>query len=145
MIKDTNLLLANIISIFHLIVILFMIITPFFDIPMLLFLHIMFALCLMIHWYSNSNACSLTLLEHKLRGIRETNTYSYKFIAPIYDISNTDLSNIIWIITLILLYISINNLLRSKTIKNTIKEYHKQKINNNFSYIKLLNKFCNVD
>ena len=67
--ENNNIFLANLISIFHVFVILFILIIPFSNIPALLIIHIMFAITLLVHWYANNNACSLTFLEAKLRGL----------------------------------------------------------------------------
>ncbi len=120
---NVNLFLANIISIFHFLIILFVLLAPFSNIPAILILHITFVLCLMVHWYSNSNVCCLTVFESQLRGLEHQDTYSYKFISPIYDISMTDWSNIIWIITFILLCISIYKLYNTDKFKKVMSCY----------------------
>ena len=119
-------LLADIIFVFHCIIILFVLFAPFTNIPALLILHITFAISLMVHWIANSNVCSLSVLEAHLRGIdiRE-DTFSHKFIAPIYDISATEWCNIVWVITIVVLCISIYKLYHNDKFKIAWKCYSK--------------------
>lgn len=118
-----NIILANMISFFHILVVLFMIITPFTKIPMYLLLHIVFSLSLLVHWYNNNNICSLSLLESKLRGIEYNNSFTHKFIGPLYDISETEWSKICYSITIILAFISLYYLIISPKWKDTKKCY----------------------
>lgn len=115
---STNIILANLIFLFHIIILLFVILIPFTKIPLYLILHITFCISLIIHWAHNNNACSLTLIESKLRGISESDSFSYKFIAPIYDISKTEWSNFCYIITIILALISLYYLIISPKWKD---------------------------
>lgn len=125
-----NILIANSIYIFHILVVLFVIFIPFFNIPALLILHITFSLCLFVHWYANSNVCSLTIIEAKFRGLDRTETFSHKFIAPIYEISDSEWSNYIWIITIILMLISIYKLYHTEKVKIAFESYKKLKHKN---------------
>jgi hypothetical protein len=113
-----NLLLADSIFVFHCIIILFVLFAPFTNIPALLILHITFAICLMVHWHANSNICSLSVIEAHLRGLdAREDTFTHQFIAPVYDISSTEWSNIVWIITSIVLVISIYKLYNTDKFK----------------------------
>lgn len=119
-----NLLLADLIFIFHCIVVLFVLFAPFTNIPAILILHITFALSLIVHWRANSNVCSLSILEAHLRGLdSRQDAFTHKFIAPMYDISSTEWSSIVWIITLIVLCISIYKLYNTDKFKIAWKCY----------------------
>ena len=123
-----NIILANLIYIFHIIIILFVILTPFYKIPAYLILHIIFCISLIIHWTKNNNACSLTLIESKLRGIPESDGILYKFISPIYDISKTEWSKFCYNATIILALISFYYLITSPKLndfKKCINERNK--------------------
>jgi hypothetical protein len=119
--SDVNIILANIINVFHIIVILFVLFIPFSNIPMLLLLHIVFSMSLLVHWYNNNNQCSLTLLESKLRGLDVTESFTYKFIAPLYDVSKTDWSKICYSVTIVLMIVSIYRLYNSKRLKDAFR------------------------
>ncbi len=105
------LLLADIIYVFHIFIILFVILAPFSNYSPILLLHVTGCISLLIHWYANNNMCSLTLIESKLRGIEEYESFSHKFIAPIYDISKTSWSKICYVITLTVFTISLYKLI----------------------------------
>ena len=85
---NDNIFLANIIWFLHVLIILFILIAPFTNLTALLILHITFSISLLVHWAFNSNECSLTLLESQLRGIPRNESFSYKFISPVYNICN---------------------------------------------------------
>ena len=127
-----NTLLISIIRLFHILIILFVIITPFIKIPILLLLHILFSFNLMLHWYYNSNNCYFSVLESQLRGLKRKETIIYQFIAPIYNVSTSNLNMIIWCITFLLILLSIYNLYYSNKVK-----YYKNYIIN--KYFKIYN------
>lgn len=108
-VSSSNILLANIINAFHILVVLFVILTPFvfYNTSQMLILHITFTISLLLHWWGNSNVCSLSYMESKLRGLDYTESFTHKFIAPIYDISQTTWSQICYIITIIVLSLSL--------------------------------------
>jgi tryptophan-rich sensory protein len=119
-----NLLLADAIFVFHCLIVLFVLFAPFTNIPAILILHITFAWCLMVHWHANSNVCSLSIIESQLRGLdSREDTFTHKFIAPMYDISLTEWSNIVWYITFIVMCISIYKLYNTEKFKNAWKCY----------------------
>jgi hypothetical protein len=118
---EKNLFLADLVFIFHCLIILFVLLAPFTQVPAFLVLHITFSICLLLHWYTNSNVCSLTILEANLRGMKRTDTFTHQFIAPMYDISTSDWSNIIHVITYMTMFISIYYLYNSEKFKNTMK------------------------
>ena len=113
----TNIILADIIHYFHIIIILFVVLAPFTNIISILILHITFCICLLIHWKLNSNLCSLTVFEGYLRGIDRTKTFTHQFISPIYDISSTDWCHISTIIVLIVLFVSLCKVIKSNKLK----------------------------
>jgi hypothetical protein len=103
-----NIILANAIYVFHLFIVLFVLLAPFLGYINLLLLHIVFSVSLLVHWVGNSNDCSLTLLEQSLRDLpHKSQCFTHQFIAPIYDISMSDWSKILYVITVSLLLISI--------------------------------------
>lgn len=116
-----NEFLANIVFVFHCIVIIFVLLAPFTQIPAILILHITFSLCLIFHWKINSNTCSLTILEAKLRGLNRSDTFSHQFIAPLYDISETNWNSLVHIVTYTTMIISIYHLFNNKKVRQTIE------------------------
>lgn len=106
------------ISVLHVMVILFVVIAPFSNSNYLLIMHIIIIPFILLHWYLNNNTCSLTVMEKYVKDRTEgqnTNKedcFTYKFIAPIYDFNkNTkDFSNFTYIITIGLWLISVYSL-----------------------------------
>jgi hypothetical protein len=112
-----NKFLADLVFLFHCIVIIFILFAPFTNIPAILILHITFSICLFVHWYANSNVCSLTVLEANLRGLERTDTFTHQFIGPVYDISTSEWSDIIWVITFFVMCVAIYKLYNSDKFK----------------------------
>jgi len=119
--RSTSIFLANAIKAFHTLIILFILLGPFLNSPALWVLHITFSISLLVHWLTNNNVCSLSIFEAKLRGLDYTDSFSHQFIAPIYDISKTQWSQLCYIITITLMSISIYYLYNSKAFSNAIR------------------------
>lgn len=114
---EKNLFLANFIHVLHILIILFVLTAPFVNIPSLLILHIVFSISLITHWYYNNNQCSLSIIEANLRGLDRTDSFSHKIIAPIYDISKTEWITFCYIITIVLMCVSIYQLYNNVKFK----------------------------
>jgi hypothetical protein len=110
--------LLKLVSAIHIIVLCFIIITPFIDSNYLLLLHSMLVPFIMFHWLLNNNMCALTLLEKKLREkitgtkITSKECFSCKIIEPIYDFKNNykERATFIYTVTTILWLISVSKL-----------------------------------
>jgi hypothetical protein len=110
--------ILNIIVLVHFFFVLFMVLTPFIGNNYFLLLHSIITPFIILHWLINDNTCILTLIEKTIR----TKIYgtvpdsdeciSYKLIAPVYDFkkNNTDMSTVIYIITIGLLSVSVGKL-----------------------------------
>jgi len=130
---NTNIILANTILIFHILVVLLFIIVPFSGIPYLLLLHFVFGMSLITHWLANNNTCSLSTMESYFRGIPYDKGFFHQFIAPLYEfnggskLSANHLSTWIYIITISLMIISLVSLLYSKKWSEIRECYNKYK------------------
>lgn len=121
--------LLFLISVLHLMIILFIIITPFTDSNYLLLIHIIIIPFIVIHWILNDNTCCLTTTENFIRKISydtkidEKESFSYKLISPIYDFNKNyeSFSYFIYILTF---------LLWSKSVYNIYDKIHIGKIKN---------------
>lgn len=128
-------ILANMVWVIHFFFVLFILITPFTDRRSLLVYHTIFVPSMLLHWLTNNNTCSLTLVEKRLRkkhdkkDDEEDDCFTCKIIEPIYDFrkNNYDYSLLIYIVTLGLFAIS------SCKVYNGLVE-------NNFSIFEYLNK-----
>lgn len=139
--NEKNIFLANIIYFLHILVILFVIFAPISNIPSILIIHIAFCFSLIVHWLANNNACSLTYLESQLRGVDVKESFTHKFIAPIYDISKTDMSRICYIVTIIVLVISMYKLYNSKTLAKSLSCYRNLNKDPNFNNLSFYERF----
>lgn len=108
--RMSNEFLANLIAAFHTFVIIFVLLAPFSGRIYFIIMHILVCISLFAHWWTNSNRCSLSIIESKLRGLKYTESITHKFIAPVYDISKTEWDRTVWVITIILFCISVYNL-----------------------------------
>lgn len=83
--------ILTLITVLHLIVIIFVLAAPFSNSNYLLSLHAILLPFILLHWWLNNNTCSLTVAEKFIRqqaygdNANESDCFSYKFIAPIYD------------------------------------------------------------
>ena len=83
--------ILTLITVLHLIVIIFVLVAPFSNSNYLLTLHAIIVPFILLHWILNNNTCSLTVAEKFIRqqaygeNANESDCFSYKFIAPIYD------------------------------------------------------------
>lgn len=121
-----NVILADLIWLFHILVIVFVLLAPFTDVPALLVLHVTFSVSLLVHWIGNNNECSLTLLESSLRGIDRTQSFTHQFIAPVYDMSKTEWSQMCYTITTILLLTSLYKLWTSPQVADAYACYKRK-------------------
>lgn len=84
-------ILANFIACLHLVFIIFITTTPFItDNPFILLYYCFISFFVMVHWYLNNDTCVLTLLEAKLRGKKDNETFMGRLIKPIYNISSKE-------------------------------------------------------
>ena len=124
-INDSLVLLINIV---HLIVIIFVLATPFCDSNYLLLLHIIVIPFIILHWLLNNNTCCLTVAEKYIREkntgtvVKEDDCFTYQLVAPIYDFNKDHeaFSTFIYILTISLWFISVYNI-SNKICTNQIK------------------------
>ena len=84
-------LLADLIWIFHLALIAFVITTPFRNNQPLLLFNLILMVAIVTHWITNNQICCLTVCEKMLRGKTDDNdTFFGKLISPVYKFANED-------------------------------------------------------
>ena len=110
--------ILTLITVLHIIVILFILIAPVSNSNYLLTLHSIVVPFIILHWWLNNNTCSLTVAEQFVRQqaygkiAKEDECFSYKFIAPIYDFNKNHeaYSTFTYILALSLWAVSVYNL-----------------------------------
>ncbi len=84
-------ILLKIIALVHILLVLFVVLTPFVGSNYFLLLHSIFVPFMMFHWLCNDNTCILTIIEKKIRKSVQGDKYkkedciTCKLIEPVYD------------------------------------------------------------
>ena len=110
-----NELILDLIILLHFAFVLFVVLTPFIGNNYFLVLHAITVPFMMAHWVTNDNTCALTVMEKQIRynlygePPDPNDCFTYKLIAPVYDFkkNNSDSSGFIYLITIILLLITL--------------------------------------
>jgi hypothetical protein len=110
-------ILLKIVSLLHVLFVIFVVVTPFINSNYFLMMHIIFLPFMMLHWLCNDNTCVLTVVEkylkRKLYGkIDEEECLTCKLIEPVYDFRKNyaQFSLIIYAITIMLWLISVGRM-----------------------------------
>jgi hypothetical protein len=114
--------LLYLIKVLHLVVILFIVVTPLLNINYLLLLHIITIPFIMFHWILNNNTCALTIAEHiiteKITGkpVDPRESFMSNLINPVYDFAHNykELDIMLYIVVSILFLISLMKLIKKK-------------------------------
>ena len=119
--------IAYIIQVIHILVLVFIVATPFFGDEYYLSLHLVVIPFIMLHWLTNQTVCALTELEKIVRGgcvdeetffgqimvpIYKNESFVGKIISPFYKFKDEDTEKkvvwfgltLLWLITFIRLY-----------------------------------------
>jgi hypothetical protein len=100
--------LLYLIIVLHTLLVLFIVTIPFFGKNYLLFLHGLVGLAIIIHWITNNNICSLTILEYKIREIitgkpvERKDCFMARLIDPIYDFKNNNYSRRVFLYVILI-------------------------------------------
>ena len=79
-------MIADIINLIHVVVLLFILATPFIGSEYYLTLHLIIIPFIMIHWLTNQTVCALTELEKLARGTSvDSDTFFGQMMVPIYQ------------------------------------------------------------
>lgn len=112
-----NVLILNLIMILHILIIGFVIITPFIGSNYFLLCHAILVPFMIFHWMINDNTCALTIIEKNIRlrlygRVQDSDCISYRLMAPIYDFNKNhdNRSDLTYFITFGLWLISVSKL-----------------------------------
>jgi hypothetical protein len=97
----------------HLLVVAFVVLTPFVSRdPLLDLLHVVFVSGMLLHWHFGVDFCALTFAEAKLRGIEMSEGFIHSLVSPVYrfPLDHRAESRLIHATTLGLLAKSLKNL-----------------------------------
>ena len=110
-------MLLHIITIIHMLLIMFIALTPFFGSNFLLIIHFIIVPFIMLHWLINDNTCCLTVLEKMLSKDKNYKGVLARIIEPVYDFKKNfssysyfiyGITTVLWLITVYRLKISYN-------------------------------------
>lgn len=85
--------LLLLIKLAHFVLLVFILVTPFINIPYLSMLHILVIPSILLHWILNNNICSLTVMEKFIRNkiskgkeeIKNEDCFTCRLIGDVYD------------------------------------------------------------
>lgn len=87
----SDIVLAKTVKIIHILLVLFIVITPLRNFIEISheerIIYFWISTCIIIHWLAGSTTCFLTILETRLLNIPEQESFIFRIISPIYDIS----------------------------------------------------------
>lgn len=98
---------ANIVRLLHVLFVFWMVVTPFSSNEPMLVLHLFVTPFLWFHWLVNDDACSLTLLETKLRGVECSESFFHSVVSPIYKPRDQDVREMAWIASVALWFVTL--------------------------------------
>jgi len=101
---------VNIVRAIHLVIVLGMVIAPFYSERMNLALYVIIVPMIVLHWVTSDNTCVLTLIEKRLRqeaGEKcdsDSDLFIGSLVSPVYDVHKSlpKFSDMIYILTLLL-------------------------------------------
>ena len=112
-----NEIILKLITLIHIVLILFIIGIPFFNSNYFLLIHVIFVPFMVIHWICNDNTCVLTIIEKQIRkklygDQQNDDCFTCRLIEPIYDVNKNyqTFSKAIYVITITLWIISVAKL-----------------------------------
>jgi hypothetical protein len=111
-------LLLSLVTIIHFLVIIFVVITPFFGNNYVLLVHSIVVPFIILHWAYNDDSCFLTTIELSLRRrlygrpVDKNDCLTCRIMSPIYNVTtqHEEYSRSIYIITLLLWSVSFSKL-----------------------------------
>lgn len=101
-------MLGYFIKFIHLLVFLFIIITPFIGSEYMLSMHFLIVPFILLHWATNQSVCALTEIEKIVTGTKcDEDTFFGKIVGPIYKFKTQREENIfVWTMMITLWFIT---------------------------------------
>lgn len=110
---------ANIVWLLHILLVVWVVVTPFTSNEPMLLLHLFAIPTLWIHWTLSDDTCSLTLLESKLRGCEPTESFFHSLVGPVYKIEDSDTRLVAWYASVVLWLVTVSKVMqRPEMIKD---------------------------
>lgn len=78
----------------HIALVAFVVLAPL--VPDLWPLHALLVPLLWLHWATNEDACALTELEKRLRGVDEAGSFVHSVVGPVFRMGESDWGRVCW-------------------------------------------------
>lgn len=101
-------LVAGLVSVLHLVFVVFMAWAPFSGNRMALVCHLVVTPLLWLHWALNDDSCALTLLETKLRGVDNSQSFMHSLVSPVYKVKDADMRSVCWVSSVALWLVTVS-------------------------------------
>lgn len=95
------------VALVHLALIGFVVLAPFASDRHAVVAHLLLVPFLWIHWLLNDDTCFLTLVECRLRGLEQSQSFMHSLVSPVYKIRDDDLATLSWIASVALWLVSL--------------------------------------
>lgn len=105
-------LLAALVWVLHVLFVAFMVWAPFSDSESALALHFLGTPFLWLHWLLNDDTCALSLLEKRLRGVSDRNSFFHNLVSPVYKIRDEHVRVLAWGASVGLWFVSASRVMR---------------------------------
>lgn len=101
-------ILAYFIKIIHILLVLFIILTPFIGTPYQLTVHLVIVPFILLHWITNQSVCALTEMEKLLSGKTcDEDTFFGQVVGPVYKFKTYKEENMfVWTLLITLWFIT---------------------------------------
>lgn len=94
---------ADLVKVLHTAFVFLNVVAPFSTSQDLLRYHVVIMPFLYLHWITNDDTCALTLLETRLRGVPNHQSFFHSLVSPVYKFRA---SNVVWFLSLVLWIVS---------------------------------------
>lgn len=107
---------ANLIWLLHILLVVWLVVTPFTQNEPMLVLHLIMVPFLWFHWILNDDTCALTLIEQKLRGIDPSEcsekSFFFNLVSPVYKIQDDAVRKISWVLSIALWLVTLSKVMK---------------------------------
>ena len=107
---------ANLIWVLHILLVIWLVVTPFTQNEPMLVLHLIMVPFLWFHWILNDDTCALTLIEQKLRGIDPSEcaekSFFFNLVSPVYKIQDDAVRKISWVLSIALWLVTLSKVMK---------------------------------
>lgn len=104
---------ADVVRCLHLALVCFMVWAPLFSGAEVLLLAEAGYVLLFVHWLLNNDACALTMLEQRLRGVEKAESFVQSVVQPVYAAGGSGYGRAVWGVSLVLFGVGLWRLWRT--------------------------------